>query len=191
MTTVVLQLLWLALPVIAAGLVHLAVMKLDLLPGLRLRPIDGGATFRGQRLFGANKTWRGAVVTIGTMAVAAWALAQLDACCWSLPTLVPFAETHPWAWGVLLGTGYIVGELPNSFAKRQLAIAPGAAGQGVAGRVFWVVDQLDSLFGMLLFVAPVWRPSLALLTTIVAIMLVAHPVSAWIMVQFGLKDRVG
>ena len=46
-------------------------------------------------------------------------------------------------------------------------------------------------FGMLLFVAPVWRPSLALFAAIVAIMLVAHPVSAWIMVQFGLKDRVG
>jgi CDP-diglyceride synthetase len=190
-TTVVLQLLWLALPVIAAGLVHLAVMKLDLLPGLRLQPLDGGATFRGKRLFGDNKTWRGAVVTIGTMAVAAWALAQLSACCWPLPTLVPFAETHPLAWGLLLGTGYIVGELPNSFAKRQLGISPGSAGQGTAGRAFWVVDQLDSLAGMLLFIAPVWRPSLALLAAIVVIMLVAHPVSAWIMVLFGLKDRVG
>ena len=47
MTTVVLQLLWLALPVIAAGLVHLAVMKLDLLHGLRQRPLDGGAIVRG------------------------------------------------------------------------------------------------------------------------------------------------
>jgi hypothetical protein len=37
----------------------------------------------------------------------------------------------------------------------------------------------------------VWRPSLGLLALIVAIMLVAHPVSAWIMVLFGLKDRVG
>jgi hypothetical protein len=30
-----------------------------------------------------------------------------------------------------------------------------------------------------------------LLAAIVAIMLVAHPVSAWIMVLFGLKSRVG
>jgi CDP-diglyceride synthetase len=189
--TLVLQLLWLALPIIAAGLVHLAVMKLDLMPGLRRLPIDGGLTFRGRRLFGDNKTWRGAVVTIGTTTFASWVLAQLHACCWSLPTLAPFAEIHPVAWGLLLGTGYIVGELPNSFAKRQIGIAPGGAGSGLAGRVFWVVDQLDSLLGMLLFVAPVWRPSLALLAVIIAIMLVAHPVSAWIMVLFGLKDRVG
>jgi CDP-diglyceride synthetase len=188
---VLLELLWLALPVIAAGLVHLAVLKLDWFPALRRLPLDGGLTFRGKRLFGDNKTWRGAIVTIATMTVTAYALAQLNTCCWHLPVLVPFAETHSVAWGLLLGTGYIVGELPNSFAKRQLAIPPGAPGQGTAGRAFWVIDQLDSLVGMLLFIAPIWRPSLALLAAIVGIMLVAHPVSAWVMMWFGLKDRVG
>lgn len=187
----VLELLWLALPVIAAGLVHLVVLKLDLLPGLRRMPIDGGVSLRGKRLFGDNKTWRGAIVTIGTMTVAAYAMAQLNQCCWHLPVLVPFAETQPVIWGLLLGTGYIVGELPNSFAKRQLAIAPGARGAGVAGQVFWVIDQLDSLVGMLLFIAPIWTPSLPLLIAIVGIMLVAHPVSAWVMMGLGLKDRVG
>jgi CDP-diglyceride synthetase len=188
---ILLQLLWLAVPVIVAGLVHLVVLRLDLLPGLRRMPIDGGATFRGRRLFGDNKTWRGALVTIGCTTIAAWAMAGLNECCWHLPTLVPFAEAQPLAWGALLGTGYIVGELPNSFAKRQLGIAPGASGQGIAGRVFWVIDQIDSLAGMLLFVAPIWHPSPGLLALIVAIMLVGHPVSAWIMVLFGLKDRVG
>ena len=33
----------------------------DLLKPLK-RPIDGGATFRGRRLFGDNKTWRGALM---------------------------------------------------------------------------------------------------------------------------------
>ena len=103
--TLALQLLWLALPIIAAGLVHLAVMKLDLLPGLRRLPIDGGLTFRGRRLFGDNKTWRGAVVTITTTTLTAWGLAHLSGCCWSLPTLAPFAETHPVVWGLLLITG--------------------------------------------------------------------------------------
>jgi CDP-2,3-bis-(O-geranylgeranyl)-sn-glycerol synthase len=185
------ELLWLAVPVVAAGLVHLVVLKLDLMPALRRLPLDAGATFRGRRVFGANKTWRGAVVTITTMTLASMVLAALHDCCWNLPLLTPFAISHPVAWGLLLGTGYIAGELPNSFTKRQLGIAPGAAGQGAAGRVFWVIDQLDSLAGMLLFIAPVWRPSLALFGAIVAIMLVAHPVGAWVMVQFGVKDRVG
>ncbi|NJD31072.1 MAG: CDP-archaeol synthase [Gammaproteobacteria bacterium] len=189
--TLVLQLLWLAVPVIVSGLVHLAVLKLDLLPGLRALPIDGGATFRGKRVFGANKTWRGAVITISTMSLTAWALAELHACCLHLPTLVPFAETNPLAWGILLGAGYIAGELPNSIVKRQIGIGPGRSGSGLVGRVFWVVDQLDSLAGMLLFTWPVWHPPPALVLLLVVIMLVAHPLGAWIMVLFGLKDRVG
>ncbi len=189
--TTLLSLLWLAVPIIAAGLVHLLVLKLDLLPGLRRSPMDFGFTLRGRRLFGDNKTWRGAFVTIGTTTLAAWLLARVSECCWHLPTLTPFASTHSLAWGLLLGSGYIAGELPNSFAKRQIGIAPGGSGQGFSGRAFWVVDQIDSLIGMLIAISPVWRPSLALLVTILAIMLVAHPLSAWIMMQFGLKDRVG
>jgi CDP-diglyceride synthetase len=189
--TLLLQLLWLAVPVIISGLVHLAVMKLDLFPGLRASPIDGGATFRGRRVFGDNKTWRGAIVTIGMVTASAWALARLNDCCFHLPPLAPFAELHPIAWGFLLGTGYIAGELPNSFVKRQLGIGPGASGQGMAGRVFWVVDQLDSLAGMLIFVWPVWHPPARLVLLLVAIMLVAHPIAAWVMVLAGLKKRVG
>ena len=189
--TLVLQLLWLALPIIAAGLVHLAVMKLDLWPALRRLPIDGGLTFRGRRLFGDNKTWRGALVTISSTTVTAWALAQVHECCYRLPTLVPFAETHPVLWGLLLGTGYIVGELPNSFVKRRIGIGPGESGSGFVGAVFWVVDQLDSLAGMLLVTRPVWQPTAPLVLLLVAIMLVAHPIGAWVMVLFGLKDRIG
>jgi CDP-diglyceride synthetase len=188
---ILLQLLWLAVPVIVAGLVHLVVLKLDLLPGLRRLPIDGGLMFRGRRVFGDNKTWRGAVVMICSTTAAAWAMATLNESFWHLPTLVPFAESRPVAWGLLLGAGYIVGELPNSFVKRQLGIAPGAAAPGPAGPLFWVIDQLDSLAGMLLFVAPVWRPSLELLAAIVCLVLLGHPFGAWVMMQFGLKDRVG
>ena len=171
--TLLLQLLWLAVPVIVSGLVHLVVMKLDLFPGLRVLPIDGGATFRGRRVFGDNKTWRGAVVTILTVTASAWALARLDDCCIHLPTLVPFAELHPVAWGFLLGTGYIAGRTPEQLRQAPARHRPGASGQGFAGRAFWVVDQLDSLAGMLLFVWPVWHPPLGLVLPLIAVMLVA------------------
>ena len=62
---------------------------------------------------------------------------------------------------------------------------------GLRGRVFWVVDQLDSLVGIFLVVAPVWQPSLTLVIASVVVMLVLHPLSAWVMVLAGLKDRVG
>ena len=189
--TLLLQLLWLAGPLILTGFVHLAVLKNDWLPGLRRAPLDFGATWRGRRLFGANKTWRGAVIMIVGTALFAAAIARVNAAWLHWPVAVEFAQTHPLAWGALLGCGYIVGELPNSFAKRQLGIAPGAMGSGLSGRIFWVMDQLDSLAGMLLFVSPVWQPPWPLVALLVAVMLVAHPIGAWVMVLAGLKDRVG
>jgi hypothetical protein len=54
-----------------------------------------------------------------------------------------------------------------------------------------VIDQVDSLIGMLLFGLPVWQPPLAFVLLLFGIMLVAHPISAWIMMLFGLKDRIG
>jgi hypothetical protein len=189
--TALLQLLWLALPVLSSGLVHLAVMRKDWLPSLRRAPLDFGMTFRGHRVFGANKTWRGAIVTVLCTACFAALLAWVNARWLQWPVAVPFAEAHPFVWGALLGSGYIAGELPNSFIKRQLDIAPGAAGSGIAGRFFWLVDQLDSLAGMLLFTWPVWKPSPGLIAGLVALMLVAHPVAAWVMMLAGLKKRVG
>lgn len=186
-----LQLLWLALPVIMAGLVQLWVLRRDLLPGLRAMPMDGGATFRGRRVFGDNKTWRGALVTITSTAITALLLAAINDAFLHWSVLVPFAQQQPLAWGALLGTGYIIGELPNSFIKRQLDIAPGAMGKGATGRFFWVMDQLDSLAGMLLIVLPIWQPALWVVLMLILLMLIGHPIGAWVMMQFGLKDRVG
>ena len=44
-----------------AYLAHAPVLRYDLLRSLK-RPLDGGATIRGRRVFGDNKTWRGAIV---------------------------------------------------------------------------------------------------------------------------------
>ena len=186
--TLLLQLFWLAAPILVTGLVHLVVIKRDSLPALRRIALDAGARFRGRRVFGDNKTLRGAVLMIGGSALCSVLLAML-AKSWPVP--IEFAAAHPATWGALLGTGYIVGELPNSFIKRQIGIAPGAMDSGLRGRLFWVVDQLDSLVGILLVVAPVWQPSLALVIASVVVMLVLHPLSAWVMVLAGLKDRVG
>jgi hypothetical protein len=49
------------LPVVGAPVLHAPVLRFDLLRALKV-PLDGGATVRGRRVFGANKTLRGALL---------------------------------------------------------------------------------------------------------------------------------
>jgi len=48
----------------------------------------------------------------------------------------------------------MLGELPNSFVKRQLDVAPGMAPPGRAGTVLvFFVDRVDSIIGMLIAIS--------------------------------------
>lgn len=187
------QVLWLALPVLVGGALHIAAIRHDALPALARLPLDGGLTVRGRRLFGDNKTVRGVVVMVGGTVAATLALdvlARLVPVLSALPLARVQAE-HPAAWGALLGTGYILGELPNSFAKRQLDIAPGQAAPGRLRGAFWVADQVDSLLGILLMLSLVWVPTPAVALGLVALTLAIHPAMAAVMVGLGLKQRIG
>ena len=184
--------LWLAAPVIAGGALHIVAIKHNVLPWLA-RPLDGGLTVRGRRLFGDNKTWRGVILMVGFTTLAALAQAWIvDQFAWARAlTLAGTGEIRPPVWGLLLGAGYVLGELPNSFVKRQMNIAPGQAGRGWTGPAFWVIDQIDSLLGALAAMSVVWTPPWTVVLALLAITLAVHPVAAFSMVVLGLKHRVG
>jgi hypothetical protein len=106
--------------------------------------------------------------------------------------VAPSQVEHPGLWGLLLGTGYWIGELPNSLVKRQLDIAPGELAVGRTGVFFWFVDQLDSIAGVFLALWIVWHPDLLVFAALVAaITLVLHPLMAALMMALGLKNRIG
>jgi len=114
-------------------------------------PIDGGRRFRGRRVFGENKTWRGVVVmapaTGAAFAIVAAAIpgGATAAGLWPL-TFVQYAVLGAWA-----GLGFMAGELPNSFLKRQFDVAPGCSPARDAWRqLSFVVDRLDSIAGLML-----------------------------------------
>ena len=90
------------------------------------RPLDGGSG-----VFGDNKTWRGALMMSGGTIAATAALTRFD---WFLRRLpAELRDAPPLAYGALLGAGVVLGELPNSFLKRRLGIAPGARQKSAAG----------------------------------------------------------
>jgi hypothetical protein len=148
---------WLAAPVLIAGLVHVAVITLDLAPQLA-RPIDAGRRWRGRPLLGSNKTWRGFVVMPTATAVTIAAQQALAARSRSVAALVPLAPGAPPAWvvGGICGAAYVMAELPNSFLKRRLGIAPGTYARRAS--VFqYIVDQLDSVIGCAIAIRMLYR----------------------------------
>ena len=187
------QAVWLATPVILGGAVHIAVIKLDLLRSLAGLPLDGGLRFRGRRLLGDNKTVRGAVTMIGATATFVVLQAVLSTRAgWARPlSLVDFDRVHPLLWGVVLGGGYIAGELPNSFIKRQLGVAPGDRPAGVLAPLFWLTDELDGLAGVLLCMSTVWVAPLRVALLLAGVTLVVHPAMGFVMVALGLKRQIG
>jgi hypothetical protein len=140
---------WVFLPAVGAPLAHAPVLRADLAPALR-RPIS-------RRLFGANKTWRGALVMTGGTVTAALALSKVPAYRRRLPE--PVAATPPIVVGGLLGIAMWVGELPNSFIKRRIGIAPGTQRQSADGILISIFDQGDWVPVAALFLRPIWRMS--------------------------------
>ena len=150
-------------------------------------PLDGGLRFRQRRLFGANKTIRGFVVMVPAAAASFALLAAItpaSAGLWNLST----------GWFAVLGAaagfGFMAGELPNSFVKRQLNILPGAAPfERVSSAIQFVADRLDSGLGMLLamtvLVPMPWQTW--------AVVLIIGPAIHWVfsvvMFHLGLKAR--
>ena len=124
--------------VLLGGIAHAIVLHRDLLAGLRI-PLDGGIEVGGHRVFGDNKTVRGVLVMVGGCALAGAVVFSVAP---------PGPQRPAWGWalvGAALGSGYVAAELPNSFVKRRLAIAPGEEGHGATQRL---VDQLDSVLGV-------------------------------------------
>lgn len=129
----------LTLPIVIGGVAHMYAVSRQWLPALA-RPVN-------RRAFGANKTWRGFVLMPLLTIPGAYALGAL------LP-LNPrvdgwLAGTPLWLLGLALGLGYILLELPNSFLKRRLGIAPGET-PGRGAWFFILLDQWDSAIGFAL-----------------------------------------
>jgi hypothetical protein len=132
--------IWLMLPIVIGGVAHMVFVTRDWWPALK-RPLHPG-------WFGANKTWRGFVVMPLLSIPGAILLYGLAP--W-LPDLigVPLLNVSPLLLGLLLGLGYVLAELPNSYFKRRVGIAAGATPE--KGKLFFVLmDQLDSAFGFAL-----------------------------------------
>lgn len=111
-------------------------------------PLDRGHTLRGRRIFGDNKTVRGFLIIVPATALAMTAFGilakHLNVGVWPLP-IIGFLLL-----GMTSAFGLMLGELPNSFLKRQFDIEPGQPPKHRIGRILSAItDRIDSVIGAL------------------------------------------
>jgi len=183
--------LFLTVAFVLAGLAHSAWLRTALSRRLMM-PVDGGLRFRGRRVFGDNKTVRGFVVMVPAAALAFAGLTA--ALSFSNPDAVaglwPLSIAGYGALGALAGLGFMAGELPNSFVKRQLDIAPGRSPRGSAAAVIcFVVDRVDSILGALIAVSVVVPTPPMMWAYVLLIGPGIHLVFSALLYRLGVKAR--
>src|SRR5215475_9124146 len=179
---------YLFLPLLVGLALHGFCIKYDILAFL-CRPIDRGWSYRGKRIFGENKTYRGvAAVSLGTaigfglQALLLHRIASIRSI-----ELFDYAFFKSVALGVGVGVAAMLSELPNSFIKRRFEIAPGGAAKGWKGLVFYVYDQIDFLVGAWIVLAIVvpFTVERALLSA--GFLLVAHQLMSIVGYALGMR----
>lgn len=131
-------------------------------------------------MFGANKTWRGLLIVPVVGAVLGGVMSLLvgehDR---HMPSLVMI--------GLLTGLGYMLAELPNSWFKRKMNIAPGS--ESARHRWFFLMlDQMDSCFGIALALLLLGLSWIEVLTTFILGPLI-HLLVKRILFWLGLKGQ--
>jgi CDP-2,3-bis-(O-geranylgeranyl)-sn-glycerol synthase len=143
-------------------------------------PIDGGRSFRGKRIFGDHKTWRGLVagVLAGVLVFELQRFLYLRGIAASL-ALFDYGA-HPLLPGLLMGLGAGVGDAVKSFFKRRVGIAPGAS---------WpVFDQIDFLIGAYLFATPIYAAPLDVFLVCLPLVALGALVVTIVGYELGLKE---
>jgi CDP-2,3-bis-(O-geranylgeranyl)-sn-glycerol synthase len=148
-------------------------------------PLDGGRTWRGRRLLGDGKTWRG---TGGGVAAGVAVALVLDAVRPSAAAALSVTlPDFPLAAAVALAAGAMAGDLAASLLKRRLGRKRGAP--------LPLVDQLDFVAGALAFAAlaaPAWfgatftAPVLAVVVVVTPVLHLGTNAAAYLL---GLKDE--
>jgi CDP-2,3-bis-(O-geranylgeranyl)-sn-glycerol synthase len=133
-------------------------------------PLDFGKTYKGKRIFGKNKTWRGLLFGIvsGTL----------------VAMLVYSTYWHVDLLAVLIGSsmsaGALIGDAVESFFKRQRGIP--------SGKAWFPFDQTDYVIGGLLFTLPFGILPLWLVVWVFIVYFSLHLISSYIGYLLGLKD---
>jgi len=161
---ILVEVLWFMLPAYGANMVPGLFRNTLMWLG---KPVDFGKEWKGNRLLGNNKTFRGFVVGV----LCAMLLASIQRIAYQTQSIksismIDYSQINPLVLGFLFGFGALFGDAAKSFFKRRLGIRPGAR---------WIpFDQVDWVIGSLLFVSFFYVPDTAHLIMIIVLFPILH-----------------
>jgi CDP-2,3-bis-(O-geranylgeranyl)-sn-glycerol synthase len=131
-------------------------------------PVDHGKSYRGHRITGDHKTYRGYVCAIVTGMVFGFIQYLLsDISFFREHSIVDYSSiTLAVFVGGVLSLGAMVGDSVKSFFKRQVNVAP--------GKSWFPFDQIDFILGSFLFVIPFLSIELKYFFISLAVFFAAH-----------------
>ena len=181
---------YILLPLILAGVSNMIFVKIKFL-GFLKTPIDNNISLiDGKRLFGDNKTWKGFMGMI--IFTAFWTSVLVFIFPDSLNFVFNSTEKNAvsvFALGAILALAYVLFELPNSYIKRRLSIAPGKSGKGLLKYIFILVDQADSVIGCAIVLYFLYAISLSLTLQLILIGTLVHYIINVILFFVKLKSQ--
>lgn len=174
--------LWFFLP---AGLANAAPVFANKIPYLNKwsTPLDFGKNYRGKRIFGKNKTWRGLIfgIFIACFTIilqriifnnSLWLQNHISNIDYSEVSLL---------LGVALGFGALAGDAIESFFKRQSSVESGEA--------WFPFDQIDYIIGGILMSSLIYRLPILDYFIILLVWFCLHLISSYIGYLLNLKDK--
>jgi CDP-2,3-bis-(O-geranylgeranyl)-sn-glycerol synthase len=172
--------IWFFLPAGIANATPVLANKVPLLTRWKT-PLDFGKHYRGKRIFGVNKSWRGLVFSsfvAGLVSLATYALYDQYFVILGLSPQQP--ALYAFFIGLLLGAGALLGDAIESFFKRQLGRNPGTS--------WFPFDQIDYIIGAMIAVSPLVALSVTQATWILFVWFFSHLFWAYIAYLLKLKD---
>jgi len=170
------KIFWFLLP---AAIANMSPVLFKCLPFFNY-PIDNGMTFRGKRLFGKNKTFRGVIfATLMAILVVYLQIIFYDQAVQI--TLFNYSKINPILLGFLFGFGALFGDLIESFFKRQLEIQ--------SGKSWPPFDQIDWVIGSLIFAAFYISISWEIALTSMVLFGILHPIVNLMGYYLGIKNN--
>lgn len=175
--------LWFFLP---AGVANMLPVPIAKLPGLSKldAPMDLGIMYRGERLLGANKTWRGLAAGIAGAIITLWVQQHaVGSYGWFAvqASVIDYIALPVVALGIVFALGALGGDAAKSFFKRRRNREPGQA---------WLpYDLIDHIVGAAILTMPFVLFDWWIYPVVIGIWLVANVAISYIGYVLHIKER--